>query len=115
MKIFSLEQFDPRVKIIMMLCFSTLALTTKNLFFLTLITCLAFLILCLGGTEFLLICRRIRGIAGIILSLFMIQCIFIRTGSPLLLIGGFSLVTVGGAKIAAMLGLRLFHLGFFPL
>ncbi len=102
-----LETLDPRVKIFMMLAISTASVATRDPAMLLLLLALTFLLLVLGGVPVRKALWRVRGAMGLILSIFILQCIFDRSGAPLIRIGSFTLITRGGLNAALYVMLRL--------
>lgn len=102
-----LRKLDPRVKLVMMIVMSTLALLSEDLLFLSLLICVIILILNRGGAKWECVWGRVKVIFIMILSLFIIQCVFRRSGDVLFAIGDFPLIFSEGVWLAAMLSLRL--------
>lgn len=115
MTLFYLAKWDPRCKIMLMACLSTLAMVWNELWFLLGLLVFICLVLLLGGVEWSGAVRQVKGILGLIFSLFIIQCFFSRSGEPWLVIGGYTLITLGGIELACVLSLRLFILVFSAL
>lgn len=102
-----LETLDPRVKLAMLLALSTASVASMNLALLALLLAFTALILLLGGVHLGRALWRVRGALGMLAMLFLLQCIFNRSGEPLLRLGAFTLVTTGGVSAAAAVALRL--------
>jgi energy-coupling factor transport system permease protein len=115
LKTFSLASCDPRCKLMLMACLSTLAMVWSEPLFLLYLLAFTCVLLLLGGVELSRVFRQFRGIIGLIISLFIIQSIFIRGGEPWLLISGQTLITTGGITFASILCLRLLILVFSAL
>jgi energy-coupling factor transport system permease protein len=115
MTLFSLVKWDPRCKIILMACLSTLAMLRGEVWFLFGLLVFTCLLVMLGGAELSGALGQVKGLLGLIFSLFIIQCFFTRSGEPWLVIGGFTLITSGGIELACILSLRLFILAFSAL
>jgi energy-coupling factor transport system permease protein len=115
MKSLALASLDPRTKIMMLVCLSTMAMLTDNIIFLCSILGFTCLILFFGGVKVATALGQAKTILTVIVSLFIIQSIFTRKGDPLLVLGGFTLITIGGVLLACVLGLRLFILVFSAL
>ena len=102
-----LVNLDPRVKLLMLVGFSTAAQLTKDKLIL-LALCLVVLISILaGGIKLAFLWRSLRGLYGLIVVLFILQCLFNRKGETLLSIGAFTLVTDMGLTMASILSMRL--------
>jgi energy-coupling factor transport system permease protein len=111
----------------MMATVSTLCLLTENIAFLLAALCALFVTLAAGRADFALLRRRCRTIFILIISLFVIQSIFAAPASksiaetygglaaaitggsdtPLIHIGGLSLLHTSGVLLASVLALRL--------
>lgn len=102
-----LRKMDPRPKLVMMIVLSTLALITKDMLFLFFLICVTILILNRGGAEWVCVWNRCKVLFIMILSLFIIQCLFRRSGEALISIGEFGLIYSDGLELAALLSLRL--------
>ena len=115
MAIFALERLDPRSKIIIMLCISTLAMVTESIRWLLLLVLFSVMILIFGGSEIPRIFNQVKSVFIIIISLFIIQTVFVRSGTPLFYLNGFVIITRDGVLLASMLSLRLLVLVFCAL
>lgn len=102
-----LASLDPRAKMMIMICLSTLAMITERAGVLLAVAAFTVAILLLGGVGWRKIISQLKVILVIIISLFIIQSICVRSGDPLLILAGHILVTWGGVLFAAMLSLRL--------
>lgn len=107
MSIFRLDSFDPRTKLMLMLCLSGIAIFQPDPLLLLCLLALTVLILLVGGAHPARILRQIRGVLYMIIMLFIVQSLFVRTGEPLVTLGGFTLITTGGLTTAAAICLRL--------
>lgn len=58
---------------------------------------------------------RVRGMAGLALSLFILQCIFVRSGDALFSINNIAVITYDGSSMAAVSALRLMIFAFTAL
>lgn len=102
-----LEKLDPRVKLLLLICLSGGAIFMSRPRPLIWLFALTIAILAWGGVPARSVWRQAKGMLGLILTLFVIQCLFVREGEPLLSAGSWVLVTVGGLNIAAAIALRL--------
>ena len=102
----NLASFDPRTKMMLMVCLSTLALLKPEPLILPGILAFTVLLLFLGGVRVGDMVRQIKGIFYMIISLFVIQCLFVRTGDPLVTLAGHTLIKTGGLETAAVVCLR---------
>ncbi len=103
-----LETLDPRVKLLMLLVISTISVLARSLSMLLILLAVTLLLLFVGGADMKDAFGRLSGMIKLILTLFIVQCIFTRSGSPLLEVKGFTLITAGGFSMAALVTLRLF-------
>jgi energy-coupling factor transporter transmembrane protein EcfT len=103
----SLERVDARVKLYMLLAMSTASVAAREPGLLALLLTETAAVLLIGGVSVGRALWRIRGALGLVLSVFVLQCIFNRSGAPLITLGGFTLVTRGGVVTALCVMLRL--------
>jgi len=103
----TLQYIDPRVKLFLLLCLSTAALVLQMPAALASLFVLTLLILLLGGIKPGVIWLKLRGLFRLVIMLFILQCIFNRSGEPLLTLRGLTLVTDAGFRVAVMVSLRL--------
>ena len=103
----SLSKLDPRVKLVLLLALSTSALAIKVPLTLLALLCIVLLILLIGNIKPQVIWIKLRGLLGLVLMLFLLQCLFSRSGEPFLAIYGFTLVTESGFQTAVLVCLRL--------
>lgn len=106
-KAFNLATFDPRTKLMLMVCLSTVAIFRPEPVVLGAMLVLTFIILFAGGVNTGTVLRQIRGIFYMIIALFVIQSLFVRTGEPLVSLAGFTIITTGGLDTAAKICLRI--------
>ncbi len=107
-----LECLDPRSKMMMTLCISTLAIAFSRPVVLFGILLFCLLILLAGKAPVKLFLQKIRALLYLILFLFIIQCVFVREGEPLLQIDSLIIITRLGMEIALSVVLRLLILVF---
>ena len=103
----SLTRLDPRVKLVLLIALSTSALVLQAPIALLALLCVVLLILLIGNIKPFVIWIKLRGLFGLILALFLLQCLFSRSGDPLLAVSGFTLVTESGFQAAVLVCLRL--------
>ena len=104
----NLERLDPRIKLVLLIFLSTAAVFTGGPAALSALFVLSSIILIAGGVKPGAIWVKLRGFFGLIVSLFIIQCLFNRIGDPMLSISGITLVTDAGFYTAVSVSLRLF-------
>jgi energy-coupling factor transport system permease protein len=102
-----LERLDARIKLLLLLGLSTAALFLQRPAALLALFALAAFILLAGGVKPGLIWVRLRGLCGLAVALFIIQCLFNRGGLPLLKLAGLTVVSEAGFSIAVLVSLRL--------
>ncbi len=102
-----LARIDPRVKLLLMLCISTLAVVWRDPLWLASLLAFTCTVLAVGGVDLGTALRQIRGVLGVVALLFIVQCLFVRSGRPLLSVGAVTLITVDGAATALGIALRL--------
>lgn len=98
---------DPRVKLALLLCISAATVATRDLSKLAWLLGFTLLAAWLFGVTVSAAWRQIHGIIKLIASIVILQCVFERSGEPLISLGGVSIVTVGGVRGAAFTALRL--------
>jgi len=91
---------DPRTKLFLVLCLSTIGLMTRNILLLFSISLVGLIISKMLGGDFFVLIKRIRKILYIFFFIVIIQSIFTRQGVPLINVGGFELVTDVGLNRA---------------
>lgn len=103
----NLRSLDPRPKMMMLICLSTTALFSTDLRWLAGLAVFTVMILLGGGVCLNKIVSQAKTASGFIVFLFLLQCLFNRTGNALIEIGRFTMVTDKGIITAAILALRL--------
>lgn len=108
----ALQNLDPRSRMMMVFCLSTLAVIFAGplILFSLLLFCL--LLLLAGGISLPTLLPRLRPLLCLLFILFIVQCAFVRSGEPLLKLGSFTLITAGGLERALGMVLRLLILVF---
>lgn len=99
---------DPRAKIVVVLCVSTLAVFIQNIYILFSVFCFTILIAALIGRNLLFVIKKMGKIWYLFLIIVVVQSIFIHSGENLVRIGNFSLVTLGGLLLGIEFILRIF-------
>lgn len=102
-----LSTLDPRPKIVLTLCVSTLAVLWQDPAWLAALLGVTGAILAFGGVDPRTTFVQVRGVLKLIALLFVVQCVFVRSGEPLVSVGDFTVVTVGGATTALGVTLRV--------
>ena len=103
----SLAHADPRVKLFFLAGLSTAALILRTPISIAALLVIAVLILLAAGVGPGAIWRKLRGLFGLVAMLFLLQCLFNRSGGPLLVVSGVVIVTDSGFDTALVVCLRL--------
>ena len=103
----NLARLDPRIKLFLLVGLSTSAIVTRMLTPLLSLLALALILLLAGGIRPSIMWVRLRGLFGLIVMLFLLQCLFNRRGSALLATSGITLITDLGFQTALFICLRL--------
>lgn len=99
-------KIDPRTKLVIVLCLSTLGIATKNTQALFVVSSLAFLMTKLFKVDLKRSFKRIRGLLYILLFIALVQSFFSQ-GQPLVSIGHFKILTIDGVNKAIQFILRM--------
>jgi energy-coupling factor transporter transmembrane protein EcfT len=91
----------------LLICIFIAALVVGSLAVLGVLLFLTLLSLLAGGIAPGIIWRKLRWLFGIIVILFVLQCLLVRRGEPVLVLSGAVLVTDHGLQTAAAVCLRL--------
>ena len=102
-----LARIDPRPKLLFVLCVSTLAVAWRDPVWLAGLLALTAAVLIIGGVSPRRAWSQVRAVLGVVAVLFAVQCVFVRSGTPVASLGGVVLVTSGGLAVAAGVTLRL--------
>ena len=102
-----LQVLDPRIKLLLLVGLSTAALAIRMPAALISLLFLTLLILLAGGVKSQVIWVKLRGLFGLVAMLFILQCLFSRSGEPFLTVRGLTLVTDTGYETAVLVSLRL--------
>lgn len=103
-----LKNVDPRAKIVIMLVISTLSILIKNIYFLSGVLLLTFILMWLFDIELLRTYRKIKRFGPVLLGLIIIQSIFSPSGISLITVKGISVITTGGIIKVISATLRIF-------
>jgi len=91
-------EFDPRTKLLIVACLSSLAVLVTDWFGLLRLLIVSIGFGCLFGVPFQKWIKRISRVLVFFLGLIVIQSLFVRDGNPILAIQGFALVTDTGLQ-----------------
>jgi len=111
----NLTELDPRPKMMLVLCLSTLAVVWDKPAWLAALLGTTCALLALGGIGLRAAFTQVRGLLGVIALVFAVQCVFVRRGDALLSLASFTLVTADGVSIASSVTLRLVIIVFSAL
>ncbi|MDO4581368.1 MAG: energy-coupling factor transporter transmembrane component T [Bacillota bacterium] len=103
----NLYRRDARLKLLMLLMISGTAMFVARPPQLLALLGLTLLILLCGRVDPRQTWRQARRILGLLLMLFILQCLFNRGGEPLLAAGDLTLVTSEGLRLSTVVSLRL--------
>lgn len=99
---------DPRTKIVMVLCVSTLAVFVQNIYLLSAVFSFTILITALIGGDLVLVVKKIGKMWYLFLLIVVLQSIFAHSGRILLEIDNFKFLTFGGIVLGIEFILRIF-------
>lgn len=103
----TLYKLDPRSKLAAMLALSTAALISREAAQSLGVLALTFLVLLLDYRRVGAYIRSIKGLLGLVFSLFLLQCVFNRAGEPLLVLGEVVVLRQAGFVTACIVSLRI--------
>lgn len=103
----SLAALDPRFKLLFLLLLSGTAMLLSDPVKLLGLLALTLLVLLAAGVSPGRAWGQLRGMLGLLLLLFILQALFNRSGEPLIVAGGITLLTTEGLRVSAMVTLRL--------
>ena len=108
---YKLINIDPRPKLMLMAVSSSVCIFSERIIMVCAVIVLLILIMIIGGANMKFALKRVKGIIGLIVTLFIIQCLFVRpeseTAVPLLTLGSVDLFYEEGLYLATLLSLRL--------
>jgi energy-coupling factor transport system permease protein len=99
---------DPRTKIVMVLCVSTLAVFVQNIYILFSVFVFTVLLTVLIGGNLPLVAKKIGKMRYLFFLIVIMQSIFIHSGKIIVKIGSFQLLTLGGILLGVEFILRIF-------
>jgi len=101
------KKLDPRTKLVLVICITSLALIYNTPGRLLLLLALTIILIFSFQIDLTGIWRSLRKLLPLLLTLFLIQAIFVRTGSVLVSAGPAPLITVDGLAAGTVVMLRL--------
>lgn len=102
-----MRELDPRSKMLMVICISTLAIVYQDPRELLFLLLFAVLMLVWLSTDLIKRMPALIKILPLLILLFLLQCFFTRRGVPLLTVYGFSVVTDVGLNMGLAVMLRI--------
>ncbi|GAB1476102.1 energy-coupling factor transporter transmembrane protein EcfT [Bacillota bacterium] len=100
-------QADPRTKLIIIICMSSLAVLVNYPPLLAALFFISLMLLKLFGVSLRSVCKQMRALLAVVLFITLIQSLFGRGGRALITIGGVGLFTTGGVILALEFFLRM--------
>jgi len=97
--------YDPRVKLFLVLCISTLGIVVENIAVLYIVMLWATLVACFFKVNFISLAFKLRRFMCLLVGIIIIQSLFIKSGNVLIGTENFSIITdLGLAKGLGYLG-----------
>ncbi|MEG2001902.1 MAG: energy-coupling factor transporter transmembrane component T [Clostridia bacterium] len=103
-----MTKLDPRVKLLVIVLMTSLAVIFPNVWFIATLSFLSLLICALLGGDLSALFHRYKGFVSLLFAVCAAQVIFRRTGQPLLTIGNFTLIYMDGVVFGVTTALRFF-------
>lgn len=100
-------KFDPRTKLIIVLCISTLGILIKNIIYLTIVLLLTVLIAKFFKVNLTRSLKKLRGLLYIVVVIAIVQSIFSSEGQALFSIGRFIILSTNGLEKGLQFILRM--------
>ena len=110
-----LGTLDARARMYASLCIVMISVFSRDPACLLCVTALTAALVGAGGAGLMNALYRVRAMAGLAASLFILQCVFVRSGDALFTVKGAALITSDGLAMAAVSSLRLMILAFTAL
>jgi energy-coupling factor transport system permease protein len=102
-----MKELDPRSKLLMVICISTLAIVYQDPLRLMYLTFFTLMVFFLVTPDFKTGLRPLEKILPLMLVLFLVQCLFTWKGRPLLTVQGIRIVTDLGLTMGVVVVLRI--------
>jgi energy-coupling factor transport system permease protein len=110
-----MKELDPRSKLLMVICISTLAIVYQDPLRLMYLTFFTLMVFFLVTPDFKKGLRPLEKILPLMLVLFLVQCLFTWKGRPLLTVQGIRIVTDLGLTMGVVVVLRIMVLSLSSL
>ncbi len=102
-----LKGLDPRTKLVMVLCLSTLGVFIQDVRLLTAVLCVAAVLSIASGSRLFVLIRKFRRILWLFVAIAVIQSLFAPSGRVLVSIGKINIMTSGGLYRGVAMVLRM--------
>jgi energy-coupling factor transport system permease protein len=102
-----LKDLDPRSKLVLVLCLSTLGVFIQDIGILAAVLCLSAVLSVVSGSELFALARKFKRILWLFVAIAVIQSIFAPSGRVLVHLGGIKLITAGGLYKGVAMVLRM--------
>lgn len=102
-----MKNLDPRTKLLLIVCLTTLAVLAKDIVYLAIIFSFALITILLFKTSILTAIYRIKGLISVIIFITIVQSLTVKGGMPLIHIGKVNLVTSSGLIMGLEFMLRM--------
>lgn len=103
-----MRNVDPRTKIIIVICISTLAVLVQDIYYLTVILLFAVIVATLFKSNVFLAIKKVRKMMYILVAIIIVQSIFIKQGNVLIGIESFKIITDVGLIKGVEFFMRIF-------
>lgn len=102
-----LKGLDPRSKLVLVLCLSTLGVLIQDIRVLTAVLSVSMVLSVAAGSRLFALVKKFRRILWLFVAIAIIQSIFSPSGRVLVNLGGIKLITVGGLYKGVAMVLRM--------
>lgn len=106
------QEVDPRSKLLIVLCLSSLSIVIKDLVALSIILLATILISILFSADLRGTIKKAKGLIYLLIGMALIQSIFSKGGTNLIVIGNFNILTTSGLKKSLEFILRMLAILF---
>lgn len=103
----SLHKLDPRTKLVIVLCLSTLGIAIENVYILLGTLILSVMVSTLLGCKLLSVVKKMKRVLWLFLAIAFIQSVFSRSGTVFLELGDVPLITGGGVLKGIIMAIRI--------
>ncbi len=91
-----MKRLDPRIKLLCIFLCTSLALVYESLVYMAGLCAFTVLAAWILGGNLLSVCKKLRHLLTLLVSITVVQVLFVRTGAALVSVGGVALVTSDG-------------------